>query len=150
MTVTVYFLREIFSYFVVITEWFLLKCQRLVQLMLKSGGSFVAIAILQRKNAKKIFKLLVRVMMFKTRSCLNLKVRHNLLPQHENSEEPINSEGTEEEPTGYRFMDLSILSGIFKTLPCRECKQFTLALSENLQKRKGCASNLELHCQVCS
>ena len=47
-------------------------------------------------------------------------------------------------------MDLSILSGIFKTLPCQECKQFTLALSENLQIRKGCASNLELHCQVCS
>jgi hypothetical protein len=64
--------------------------------------------------------------------------------------EPMNTEGTEGEPTGYRFMDLSILSGIFKALPCRECKQFTLALSENFQKRKGCASNLELHCQVCS
>ena len=49
----------------------------------------------------------------------------------------------------FRFIDLSILSTIFKMLPCKECKQFNLELFENSSKRKGCASSLELCCKGC-
>ena len=50
---------------------------------------------------------------------------------------------------GFRFIDLSILSTIFKMLPCKECKQFNLKLFVNSSKRKGCASSLELRCKRC-
>ena len=53
------------------------------------------------------------------------------------------------EPQGFRLIDLSILSTIFKILPCKNCKQFTIELSENISKRKGCASSLELQCHSC-
>ena len=59
-------------------------------------------------------------------------------------------EETQGEVKGIRFVDLSILSTIFKILPCKECKQFSLELFENMAKRKGCASNLELHCTGCN
>ena len=58
-------------------------------------------------------------------------------------------ETTEVVAKGFRFIDLSILSTIFKMLPCKECKQFNLELFENSSKRKGCASSLELRCKGC-
>ena len=64
--------------------------------------------------------------------------------------EPQNVLGTDGEPSGFRLIDLSILSSIFKLLPCGECKQLTLEMFENVPKRKGCASSLELRCQGCS
>ena len=54
------------------------------------------------------------------------------------------------EPQGFRLIDLSILSTIFEISLCKNCKQFTRELSENISKHKGCASSLELQCHCCN
>ena len=64
--------------------------------------------------------------------------------------EPQRAVNAEVEVKGFRFIDLAILSTIFKMLPCKQCQQFNLELIENVSKRKGCASNLELHCKSCN
>lgn len=57
------------------------------------------------------------------------------------------SKDTKEKAFGFRFVDMSILSGIFELLPCKECKECNLELLEDSGKRKGCASYLHLVCQ---
>ena len=52
--------------------------------------------------------------------------------------------------TGYRFMDMDILSGIFKMLICPECmSNECLMLEDDLSKKNGCANHLKLVCQEC-
>ena len=63
--------------------------------------------------------------------------------------EPQKVKQREVEASGFRFVDLAILATILNLLPCKECKQFKLKLFENWSKRKGCASNLSLHCEGC-
>ena len=51
--------------------------------------------------------------------------------------------------SGYRFVDMAILSSVFRMLPCKECFECSLILQEMNGKRKGCASNLKLLCCSC-
>ncbi len=52
--------------------------------------------------------------------------------------------------TGYRFIDIDILSGIFKILFCPHCMtQNSLTVEDDLTKKNGCASHLMLACQEC-
>ncbi|XP_032238287.2 uncharacterized protein LOC5512949 [Nematostella vectensis] len=51
--------------------------------------------------------------------------------------------------TGYRFVDMDILSNIFALLRCGDCGEFCLVLGEDEHNRKGCASKLRLTCQNC-
>lgn len=51
--------------------------------------------------------------------------------------------------TGFRLIDMEILSAIFKQLPCKECSRLELILHEDTFKRKGCASYLRLLCISC-
>ena len=60
------------------------------------------------------------------------------------------SKDTKEKALGFRFVDMSILSGIFELLPCKECKECNLELLEDSGKRKGCASYLHLVCSTCN
>ena len=60
------------------------------------------------------------------------------------------SKDTKEKAFGFRFVDMSILSGIFELLPCKECKECNLELLEDSGKRKGCASYLHLVCSTCN
>ena len=51
--------------------------------------------------------------------------------------------------SGYRFVDMAILSFVFRMLPCKECFECSLIQQEMNGKRKGCASNLMLLCCSC-
>ncbi|EDO36497.1 predicted protein [Nematostella vectensis] len=51
--------------------------------------------------------------------------------------------------TGYRFVDMDILSNIFALLRFGDCCEFCLVLGEDEHNRKGCASKLRLTCQNC-
>ncbi len=53
-------------------------------------------------------------------------------------------------PTGFRFMDLEVLSTVISLLACPECCHIALMLLEIPSKRKGCASFLHLECKQCS
>ena len=52
--------------------------------------------------------------------------------------------------SGYRIVDTVELFDVFKMLSCPECHGNTLVLSDNLNKRQGLASFLELKCSICS
>ena len=49
--------------------------------------------------------------------------------------------------TGYRFIDVEILSDIITILCCPECKSSGLTLHENFNQKKGFASLLLLKCK---
>ena len=51
--------------------------------------------------------------------------------------------------TGFRLVDLEILSNIFSLLPCPECHQSTITLMENNQNKHGFASQLKVFCENC-
>ena len=51
--------------------------------------------------------------------------------------------------TGYRLVDMEILSSVFSSLRCTDCGSFSLTLTENQFKRSGCASCLRLFCENC-
>ena len=51
--------------------------------------------------------------------------------------------------SGFRFVDMTILPSVFDILPCKECNECSLILSEKDSKRKGCASHLQLLCCSC-
>ena len=52
--------------------------------------------------------------------------------------------------TGYRFIDVEILTDVFALLCCPECKtNSSLKLHENFMMKKGLASMLELKCNKC-
>lgn len=51
--------------------------------------------------------------------------------------------------TGYRFVDMELLTEAFQQMPCIECGNFCLALEDNQFERNGCASLLRLHCKEC-
>ena len=61
-------------------------------------------------------------------------------------EEPSQEEAT---ITGFRFVDMELLSTAFSSMRCAECAHFTLVLSENHLERKGCASSLRVFCKNC-
>lgn len=52
-----------------------------------------------------------------------------------------------EKLTGYRFMDMEILSSVFNTLCCPKCKNDNLTLQEDLSQKKGLACTLILLCK---
>ena len=51
--------------------------------------------------------------------------------------------------SGFQFVDMSILSSVFSSMPCKECFASDFILQELAIKRKGCASNLRLLCCLC-
>lgn len=51
--------------------------------------------------------------------------------------------------TGYRLVDMEILSSVFSSLRCADCGSFSLTLTENRFKRSGCASCLRIFCENC-
>ena len=51
--------------------------------------------------------------------------------------------------TGYRLVDMEILSTIVSTLSCPFCKQATIKLSENNSRKMGLASSLKVKCTSC-
>jgi len=51
--------------------------------------------------------------------------------------------------SGYRLIDLEILSEVFSSLRCSECSNFSITLIENRFQRNGCASNLKIFCESC-
>ena len=61
-------------------------------------------------------------------------------------EEPCQEEAT---ITGFRFVDMELLSTVFSSMRCTNCAHFTLVLSENHLERKGCASSLRVFCKNC-
>lgn len=78
----------------------------------------------------------------------------NLLPNPDFPEskpfkgtEPCQEEAT---ITGFRFVDMGLLSTAFSSMGCAECAHFTLVLSENhLESWKGCASSLRVFYENC-
>ena len=52
--------------------------------------------------------------------------------------------------TGFRFLDLEILSAVVNSLCCcSTCNQASLSLSENFLRKKGLASALVTQCSLC-
>ena len=52
--------------------------------------------------------------------------------------------------TGYRFIDIEILSEVFQQVVCKECgESSSLVLEDKKFERKGCASHLRLRCEEC-
>jgi hypothetical protein len=52
--------------------------------------------------------------------------------------------------TGYRFIDIEILSEVFQQVLCKECgESSSLVLEDKKIERKGCASHLRLRCEEC-
>ena len=54
-----------------------------------------------------------------------------------------------ESVTGFRIIDMEILSQVFTGLPCSSCFEFELQVTEEHVKRKGLASCLVLRCASC-
>lgn len=52
--------------------------------------------------------------------------------------------------TGYRIVDVELLSDVIEILCCPTCKMSTLRLHENFSKKKGLASILALKCENCN
>ncbi|XP_068672674.1 uncharacterized protein [Montipora foliosa] len=61
-------------------------------------------------------------------------------------EKPFTQEPT---ITGFRFVDMEILSSAFSAMRCADCGDFGLVLSEKYCQRKGCASSLRVLCESC-
>ena len=52
--------------------------------------------------------------------------------------------------TGFRFLDLEILSAVVSSLCCYStCNQASLSLSENFSRKKGLASAMVIECSLC-
>ena len=51
--------------------------------------------------------------------------------------------------SGFRFVDMSILSSVFRSMPCKACHVSDLILQDQPMKRKGCTSCLRLLCCTC-
>ena len=51
--------------------------------------------------------------------------------------------------TGFRLLDMELVSQAFSSLRCAECGNFQVTLMENHFERKGCASSLRLLCENC-
>lgn len=51
--------------------------------------------------------------------------------------------------SGYRIIDMAILSIMFKMLPCKECFDCELTLVDDITQRMGYASCLALQCKTC-
>ena len=51
--------------------------------------------------------------------------------------------------TGYRLVDMEILSSVISSLRCADCGFLTLTLNENPFHRSGCASCLRIFCENC-
>ena len=62
------------------------------------------------------------------------------------AEEPYEEEAT---ITGFRFVDMELLSTAFSAMRCADCGEFSIVLSENHLERKGCASSLRVFCENC-
>ena len=53
---------------------------------------------------------------------------------------------SDKEISGYRIIDVELLSQVIKVLSCPECKNDELALHENFSEKQGFASLLYIHC----
>lgn len=51
--------------------------------------------------------------------------------------------------SGYRFVDLELLSEFIQEVCCKECGKSCLTIEDNPQERKGCASHLRSRCRAC-
>ena len=61
----------------------------------------------------------------------------------------LSNEISENSATGYRFIDVSILSNVFEQLLCPGCSSASLTLTDNFEKKNGCASFLFIECISC-
>ena len=61
----------------------------------------------------------------------------------------LGNEISENSATGYRFIDVSILSNVFEQLLCPGCSSASLTLTDNFEKKNGCASFLFIDCISC-
>ena len=82
-----------------------------------------------------------------TESCQNTSASArkigNQNTQHENS--PVKST-----VTGYRFVDMELLSDVFQQVMCKECgSSACLVLEDNRREQKGSASHLRVRCETC-
>jgi len=52
--------------------------------------------------------------------------------------------------TGYRFVDMELLSELFQQMVCKECGDLSgLVLEDKPRERKGSASHLRIRCEAC-
>ena len=52
--------------------------------------------------------------------------------------------------TGYRFVDMEMLSNVFQRMVCKECGDSAcLELEDNPHEQKGSASHLRVRCEAC-
>ena len=80
--------------------------------------------------------------------------RRSISSKKVNLEEPKQSKSSDKQSvntsvSGYRLIDLEILSELLSSLRCNECNNFSITLIENRFQRKGCASNLNIFCGEC-
>lgn len=59
------------------------------------------------------------------------------------------TESNKSNVSGYRFIDMEVLSELFEQMPCKECGEFKLMFAEDSLQRKGCASSLRIACENC-
>lgn len=59
------------------------------------------------------------------------------------------AEGQSSKLTGYRFIDMEILSELFQQMVCKECGGSCLVLEDKPTERKGNASHLRVRCEKC-
>ena len=52
--------------------------------------------------------------------------------------------------TGYRIIDMTILSGIFNEFQCPVCEHTTLSLIEDAKQKKGLSACLFIKCDKCN
>ena len=72
-----------------------------------------------------------------------------LYRRYHNMDETATNANQEMCDTGYRMLDIEILSSVFQLLLCPECSSNSLQFGENLRKKNGCASLLVVRCSEC-
>lgn len=66
------------------------------------------------------------------------------------SQNPQNESPVKATVTGYRFVDMELLSDVFQQMMCKECGDSAcLVLEDNPHERKGSASHLRVRCEAC-
>lgn len=75
--------------------------------------------------------------------CITGNINEN---DNDNSKNISDNKYNKDNITGYRFMDMEILSDIIKTLCCPECRNQRLELKENFSNKQGLASCLVVVC----
>ena len=70
-------------------------------------------------------------------------------PKAEKKETKPKVQNEKPDISGYRLVDMEVLASVFELMPCKDCGEFSLTLSEVSFMRKGCSSCLRLFCTSC-